>query len=181
MIALSTREELAELERCLGSQAAVARVMGRDPSIVSRWMSAPTRRLNRASCAAVGAAYVVVNALLSQESTEIEHVLTSPWPALDGHAPCELIARGKSEPILEAIIAHNRSETIEQPQTNDALTELRATVSAEPMELDARLTGFYGYQPATGERVGLTVQPGPALPDPNGTVRGITYQEPIGW
>ena len=184
LIAITPREELAEMELRLGSKAAIGRVMRRDPAVVSRWMSTH-RRLNAASRSSIDAAYAVVTSLTDRgyDRADLEAVLTRPWAALADQVPAELIARCEITPILDALQSTTADEGTVMPnqRSTTIATELTATIRAQPIALDPRLAGFAGHPPATPDRINLTGHAEARIRQPQGTVAGVVHDQPLSW
>jgi hypothetical protein len=181
-MALSPREELGELEGHLGSKAAIGRILGRDPAVVSRWMTKPPR-LNRASQTLIDGAYAVVVCLVDRgyRRPDLEAVLTRSWPALNDRTPAELIAQREVARILEVLTPVSTTDERTAVPENTIAAELQAARAAGRIPLDSRLAGFGGYPAPRPEQINVLPRDEVKPPEPPGVVRGTVRDDPIVW
>jgi len=85
-------EQLAEL---LGSQGAVARLLGTESSRVSEWLhGVRPRPATRQRIADAAAVVDVLRTRAGGDASSVPNVLETPLPELAGQRPSELIQRG---------------------------------------------------------------------------------------
>jgi hypothetical protein len=102
---LTPRDELEELRVELGSQRAVARVLGKSQRQVWEWFARSTR-IQPENARLINDVWAVCEAIKSRVgAVELEHVLEMRWPTLMYRCPVDLIRAGNTDFVLEAVAA----------------------------------------------------------------------------
>jgi hypothetical protein len=104
-IAPSPLEDLGLLRDRLGSERAVGRVLGKGQRTVWGWLQ-KEHKLQARSVDLIRGATAVVDRITVERDyapAELEYVLGTPWDALGGTPPAELIKAGRAEEVLAAL------------------------------------------------------------------------------
>lgn len=104
-MAPSPLDDLGLLRDRLGSERAVGRVLGKGQRTVWGWLQ-KEHKLQPRSVKLIRGATAVVDRITVERDyapSELEYVLESPWEALGGTPPSELIKAGRAEEVLAAL------------------------------------------------------------------------------
>lgn len=98
------QQELDELVDRLGSQAAVARLLDREPVQIMRWRREEAR-LQPATVELIDGAWNAINLLAERvEPGRLETVVEQRWPGLGLRSPAQLIREREFETLFTALV-----------------------------------------------------------------------------
>lgn len=133
----SPSQELEELCLLLGSQGAVARLLGRDPNQVRRWRQAETE-IRPGTVMLIDDAWSAVHLLSGLVGREQVGTLVSRrWPALGYKSPAQCVQAGATESLLELL--REGAQHAETASEDDFATWLQDALSTEPVAAVAPL------------------------------------------
>lgn len=99
---VTTAEKVVALSRDLGSQRRLAELLGVNPAQVARWRRG--QGIDEVNAGRVDLLELVMANLLRLYSTEAaEHWLLGANPSLGGRRPLDLVRRGQTSEVLDAI------------------------------------------------------------------------------
>jgi hypothetical protein len=125
----SPHEELDELCVLLGSQGAVARYLGRQPTLIWRWRRQPALRPQTVEL--IDEAWNVAHSLIEVVGRErLPDAVHQRWPSLGGRTPSQLIREHKGDEALAAIggVATKRREAGAEDADDEAIADWLANV-----------------------------------------------------
>ncbi|MHB1244352.1 MAG: hypothetical protein ACYC1P_13280 [Gaiellaceae bacterium] len=125
----SPSEELEELCVLLGSQGAVARLLGRDPNQVRRWRKGDSE-IRPGTVGLIDDAWSAVHLLSGLVGREKVGTLVSRrWPALGYKSPAQCVQAGATETLLELL--REGAQRDDTANEDDFATWLHHSISAE--------------------------------------------------